>query len=196
VLKGLPAGGGPALGDRPRPPLERLVERPSRPAPERAAPPSRLRDAAPPAPAASVTAAPVADAPPPPDAPTTPLDLNRLSARWDDVVEAVRAAGRGIVASALAEATPSDVSGGVVTVQVGSDALAKAIENAGDIVVAAMRRFFTGVQRMAVARAEAASGAQRRMTADDVIARRVAMLRKGAPLLDAAFDALDLRLIE
>ena len=45
-------------------------------------------------------------------------------------------------------------------------------------------------------RAEAASGAQRRMTADDVIARRVAMLRKGAPLLDAAFDALDLRLIE
>ena len=124
------------------------------------------------------------------------LDLNRLSARWDDVVEAVRAAGRGIVASALAEATPSDVSGGVVTVQVGSDALAKAIENAGDIVVAAMRRFFTGVQRMAVARAEAASGAQRRMTADDVIARRVAMLRKGAPLLDAAFDALDLRLIE
>ena len=46
VLKGLPAGGGPALGDRPRPPIERLVERPSRPAP-----PSRLRDAAPPAPA-------------------------------------------------------------------------------------------------------------------------------------------------
>ena len=57
-------------------------------------------------------------------------------------------------------------------------------------------RRFTGVQRLTVARAEAASVAQRRMTADDVIARRVAMLRKGAPLLDAAFDALDLRLIE
>jgi DNA polymerase-3 subunit gamma/tau len=193
VLKGLPVGGGPAMGDRPRPPLERPVERPARPAPERAAPP-RLRDAAPPP---SQSAAPtLADAPPPPDAPTTPLDLNRLSARWDDVVEAVRAAGRGIVASAMAEATPSDATGGVVTVQVGSDALAKAIENSSDVVLAAVKRFFTGVQRLTVARAEAASGAQRRMTAEDVIARRVALLRKGAPLLDAAFDTLDLRLIE
>jgi hypothetical protein len=34
------------------------------------------------------------------------------------------------------------------------------------------------------------------MTEGDVIAHRVATLRTGAPLLDAAFDTLDLRLIE
>jgi hypothetical protein len=40
------------------------------------------------------------------------------------------------------------------------------------------------------------SAAPRRLTAEDVIANRVVMLRKRDPVLDAAIDALDLRLLE
>jgi DNA polymerase-3 subunit gamma/tau len=126
------------------------------------------------------------------------LDLNRLAERWDDVVESVRAAGRGMVASALAEATPAAVTAtGVVTIGVTSDALGEAIQNGSDAVVTALNSVFDGVERVTVRLvADAQAGAPRRLTAENVIADRVAMLRKRDPLLDAAIDALDLRLIE
>jgi DNA polymerase-3 subunit gamma/tau len=126
------------------------------------------------------------------------LDLNRLAERWDDVVESVRAAGRGMVASALAEATPAAVTAtGVVTIGVTSDALGEAIQNGSDAVVTALNSVFDGVERVTVKLvADAQAGAPRRLTAENVIADRVAMLRKRDPLLDAAIDALDLRLIE
>jgi DNA polymerase-3 subunit gamma/tau len=195
VLRGMPSDGGGAR-ERPRPPMDRVAERPpERPAErvaERPAAP-RLRDVR------KVAAVPhepvIADAPPRP-APIQPIDLNRLVSGWDDVVEAVRASGRGIVASSLAEATPVAVANGVVTVRVASDALASAIENGADVVLLAMRAMFTGVERLATSLAVATASTQKRMTEGDVIANRVAMLRKGAPLLDAAFETLDLRLIE
>jgi DNA polymerase-3 subunit gamma/tau len=126
------------------------------------------------------------------------LDLNRLAEHWDDVVEAVRASGRGMVASALAESTPAAVTAsGLVTVSVGSDALADAIQNGAESILAALRGLFDGVEKLAVRGvAEGQSAAPRRLTAEDVIANRVVMLRKRDPVLDAAIDALDLRLIE
>ena len=181
-------------------PPGRVAERPERPErPREAAPtpssPPRLRDSRVGEPAAAVQA--LADAAP---APVTkePLELNRLAARWDDVVELVRGSGRAVVASALAEATPLSVKDGVVMIQVTGDALATAIENGAEGISAAMQQHFTGVRKVAVARAaeSARSVPQKRMTESDVVANRVAMLRKGHPMLDAAFDALDLRLIE
>ena len=205
VIKGLPAPtGGTQSGiappiDRPRAPelpAERGVERPLERPLERPVPPHVVRDVR------RVAEAPrepvLADAlpAPVPAKPTQQIDLNRLSGRWDDVVEAVRGSGRAVVASSLAEATPTDVAGGTVTVRVGSDALAQAIEKGSDAVLGALRTMFTGVDRVIVARADAAATQAKRLTEGDVTANRVAMLRKGAPLLDAAFETLDLRLID
>ena len=126
------------------------------------------------------------------------LDVNRLAEHWDDVIEFVRAEGRGMVASALAEATPVAVTGaGVVTIAVAGDALAEAIQSGNDAVMAALRTVFEGVKKVVVsAVSEAPGSAPRRLTAEFVIADRLAMLRKRDPLLGAAIDALDLRLIE
>ena len=126
------------------------------------------------------------------------LDLNRLAEHWDDVVEHVRASGRGMVASALNEATPSAVSAaGVVTIGVASDALADALQSGSDAILAALRSIFDGVEKVAVkAMTEGSAAARPRLTAENVIADRVATLRKRDPMLNAAIDALDLRLIE
>jgi DNA polymerase-3 subunit gamma/tau len=127
-----------------------------------------------------------------------PLDLNRLAEHWDDVVAQVRASGRGIVASALNEATPNAVtSGGVVTIGVTSDALADALQSGSDSILAALRGIFDGVEKVAVkAMVDGPVAARPRLTAENVIADRVATLRKRDPMLNAAIDALDLRLIE
>jgi DNA polymerase-3 subunit gamma/tau len=216
VIRGVAAGGGGGASvferprdpsaDRPHPPLGRPrdpsasqpqppLERPRTRDAERRGPPPRMHDvrrvAEAPSPAATL-----ADAPQPDDVPPQPLDINRLAARWDDVVEAVRLAGRGLVASALAESTPTSVAGGVVTVQVTSDALGAAIEGGAEAILAALHTMFTGVTRLVTARAEGTPAPARRMTESEAIANRVARLRKEAPLLDAAFDVLDLRLIE
>ena len=183
VLRGLSAGGSGGALERPRlRDIQRVAEVP--------------REA--------VRAAVLADAPPAHMMATAleAIDLNRLAGRWDDVVEAVRSSGRGLVASSLAEATPAAVANGIVTVHVASDALQSAIESGADAILAAIQTMFSGVQRIATSRPDAAAtstraaGAAKRMTEGDVIASRVAMLRKGAPLLDAAFDTLDLRLVE
>jgi DNA polymerase-3 subunit gamma/tau len=126
------------------------------------------------------------------------LDLNRLAEHWDDVVEHVRASGRGMVASALNEATPSAVTaGGVVTIGVTSDALAEALQSGNESILAALRGIFDGVEKVAVkAMTDGPSAGRPRLTAENVIADRVATLRKRDPQLNAAIDALDLRLIE
>ncbi len=141
--------------------------------------------------------APVADSAPVQKKKKT-LDLNRLAEHWDDVVEHVRASGRGMVASALNEATPAAVSAaGVVSIGVTSDALADALQSGNDSIVAALRSIFEGVEKVAVkAMTEGTSAVRPRLTAENVIADRVATLRKRDPMLNAAIDALDLRLIE
>jgi DNA polymerase-3 subunit gamma/tau len=155
------------------------------------------REIAPTAPTAPTAPAAIADQPPAARK-KQPLDLNRLAEHWDDVVEQVRVGGRGMVASALNEATPAAVTaGGVVTIGVASDALADALQNGSESILAALRTIFEGVERIAVkAVSDGPSAARPRLTAENVIADRVATLRKRDPLLNAAIDALDLRLIE
>jgi DNA polymerase-3 subunit gamma/tau len=140
----------------------------------------------------------IADEPPAPRKQKIALDLNRLAEHWDDVVEQVRAGGRGMVASALNEATPNAVTaGGVITIGVASDALADALQGGNDAILAALRAVFDGVEKITVqAVTEGQVAGRGRLTAENVIADRVANLRKRDPLLNAAIDALDLRLIE
>jgi len=102
-----------------------------------------------------------------------------------------------MVASALAEATPSAVTaGGVITIGVASEALGEVISNGSDAILAALRSVFDVVDRISVKSAAGVQAAQRRLTAEDVIADRVANLRKRDPLLNDAIDALDLRLLD
>ena len=147
------------------------------------------------APAPAPVHAPIADRGPATVA-AIPLDINRLSEHWDDVVEAVRRAGRAVVASALAEAAPMVVTAsGVVTVEVTGEALVQALENGAESILTALRSRFSGVSKVMV-RGVGGDAPSKRLTADAVIANRVAMLRKRDPMLDAAVDALDLRLLD
>ncbi len=131
----------------------------------------------------------------PPAKPRQPIDINRLAEHWDDLVEIIRASGRNVLASALADATPQAVTAsGVVTIAAGSETLAPAIESGAEHVLAALRTLFDGPQRVAVSVAGQAK--RGRLTAENVLADRTAMLRKNAPLLDAAIEALDLRLVD
>ena len=131
----------------------------------------------------------------PPAKPRKPIDINRLAEHWDDLVEIIRASGRNVLASALADATPQAVTAsGVITIAAGSETLAPAIESGAEHVLAALRTLFDGPQRVAVSIAGQAK--RGRLTAENVLADRTAMLRKNAPLLDAAIEALDLRLVD
>jgi DNA polymerase III subunit gamma/tau len=198
ILRGLgdaPAGGaGPgAAGGSPR------REAPSIAAP-RTQPPtmSDSKRIAEPQPPVKAVAKPAIADQPPVQKKKQLLDLNRVAEHWDDIAEHVRAAGRGMVASALNEATPTAVTAsGVVTIAVTSDALADALQSGSEVILAALRSLFDGVEKIAVqGAAEGQASGRSRLTAENVIADRVATLRKRDPLLNAAIDALDLRLIE
>ena len=109
----------------------------------------------------------------------------------------MRAAGRGVIASALAEAAPTAVTAsGLVTISVTGEALADAIRGGNDAILAALRSVFDGPERISVKAAPDREAGPRRLTAEDVMATRVAELRRRDPQLHAAIDALDLRLIE
>jgi DNA polymerase-3 subunit gamma/tau len=134
-----------------------------------------------------------------------PLDLNHIVERWDTIVEQVRAAGRGMLASALADALPTAVSrSGVITLQLDSahDGDAEVVERALDggsaELLAILGRQFEGVTRVALRRAEQSAPlvGGRRLTEDALRADKIAKLRKRDPLLGRAIDVLDLELIE
>jgi DNA polymerase-3 subunit gamma/tau len=192
---------GASRGDEPSRAAAPMVrEGEARPAPP------RLRDSAevPPVAAAPVSAVgrpaarPAASAPAAADVATPvatmPAEINRLAEYWDEIVDVVRRGGRGTLASMLDHATPQAVSGsGTVTLAVDTDVHGDAITQAAEQVLAALRTRFTGVERIVVKAQQAAP--MERLTEASVLERRVAQLRKRDPVLDAAIDALDLRMI-
>ncbi|MBA4072188.1 MAG: DNA polymerase III, subunit gamma and tau [Gemmatimonas sp.] len=139
----------------------------------------------PPAPVAADVATPAA---------TMPAEINRLAEFWDEVVDVVRRGGRGTLASMLDHATPQAVSGtGTVTLAVDTEVHGDAIAQAAEHVLAALRTRFTGVERIVVKAQQSAP--MERLTEESVMHGRVTQLRKRDPVLDAAIDALDLRLL-
>ena len=130
---------------------------------------------------------------------TAALDLNQLVERWDDVVAAVRAAGKTVAATALERASPLAVNArGDVTLALdeSNPIYEQAIEAVKSDVVAALRASFPGVQRLVIRPPEGAATPPLRLTDEMVRAERIAALRKKDPVLDAAIDALDLDLAE
>jgi DNA polymerase-3 subunit gamma/tau len=181
----------------------------TRPAPDARGPAAATTVASRPL-AASFTAAPAVVIDPPPaetGRPAAPqaLDLNHLVENWDDIVEQVRAAGRGMLASALADALPTAVSrSGVITLQLDSahegdaEVVERALDGGAAELLAIIGRRFSGVTRVALRRADqpAPPTGGRRLTEDALRADKMAKLRKRDPLLGRAIDALDLDLIE
>ena len=196
---------------------------PPRPAPRRDAAPA-IRDAAP----AGRDAAPVVeeaalvarDAPRAADAPAprpagaavladaspgaaprpVPLDLQRVAERWDELVARMRAAGMGMLATALENGMPSAVSakgGGEVVIrqEEANPFHAEVIEEKHAELLAVLREWFTGVARVSVSTA-ARSDAPKRLTDEMIRSQRLAKLRLQNPILGAAIDVLDLEVVD
>ncbi len=124
-----------------------------------------------------------------------PLDLNKITAMWDEMVERVRAT-KPMLATALSHALPAAVNAaGVVTIEPDepNDIYIHAINSSRPEIVAMLRERFAGVERVEVRRDDqSVATPPKRLTDEMVRAERVAALRRRDPLLDAAIEALDL----
>ena len=125
-----------------------------------------------------------------------PLELNKVTGRWDVLVERLKAAGKQMLATALEHASPVSVTAsGVITIELDepNDIYAHAIGNGRGEVVAALREWFAGVDRVELRRDEQTpAAAPKRLTDAMVREQRIAALKKRDPVLRAAIDALDL----
>ncbi|HKH92269.1 MAG TPA: DNA polymerase III subunit gamma/tau [Gemmatimonadaceae bacterium] len=129
----------------------------------------------------------------------TAPDLNQVVERWDDLVSGIRGAGKSVAATALEHASPVAVNArGDVTLALdeANPIYEQAIEAVNGDVVATLRRWFPGVQRLVVRAPEGSKAPQPRLTDEMVRSERIAALRKKDPVLDAAIDALDLDLAD
>jgi len=131
------------------------------------------------------------------------VELDLLIAKWGDVVSAVRAKRRGVLAAALEHASLRAVSGqGEISLELPAenDGLREAIERGASDVLVAIGGIASGASRIHVTVAPTSpasmEAAPRRLTEQAIKAERLAALRKRDPALDAAVDALDLELLD
>ncbi|WP_411280570.1 DNA polymerase III subunit gamma/tau [Gemmatimonas sp.] len=137
-----------------------------------------------------------------------PPSVEQLKARWGSVSDAIKSAGRGMLAQAVARLVPSHVSAhGSVALSYDptDDTFARAADGARPDILAALQACFDGVTGVTVvssvnASAQAPSSAPRdttkRLTAHDVQQQRTEQLSSQDPLLEAAVRALDLELLD
>jgi len=135
-------------------------------------------------------------APRPVLAESEPLELSKITGRWDALVERLKESGKQLLATALEHASPVAVTGtGVVTIELDepNDIYAHAITNSRGEIVSALREWFAAADRIELRRdEEAPTAAPKRLTDAMVRAERIAALKKRDPVLRAAIDALDL----
>jgi DNA polymerase-3 subunit gamma/tau len=128
------------------------------------------------------------------------LDLNKLTGRWDALVDRMREGGKPMLATSLEHSSPVSVTAaGVVTIELdeANDIYAHAIGSARAEITAALREWFAGVDRVELRRDEQAPAAPpKRLTEEMVRAERIAALKKRDPVLSAAIDALDLEVAD
>jgi DNA polymerase III subunit gamma/tau len=164
--------------------------------------------------AESAAAAQIAEQRPAPRATATaprvgpPPSVEQLSARWGSVCDAIKAAGRGMLAQAVARLVPVSVSvhGSVaLTYDSADDTFARAADGARPDILTALQACFDGVTGVSVvsavnantqAPARAPRDTTKRLTAHDVQQQRTEQLSANDPLLEAAVRALDLELLD
>jgi DNA polymerase-3 subunit gamma/tau len=139
-----------------------------------------------------------------------PPSVDQLTARWASVSDAIKSAGRGMLAQAVARLVPASVSahGSVaLTYDPADDTFARAADGARSDILSALQACFDGVTGVTVvssvnasananARADAPRDTTKRLTAHDVQQQRTEQLSSTDPLLEAAVRALDLELLD
>jgi DNA polymerase-3 subunit gamma/tau len=161
---------------------------------------SRAPSFAPPPPVSGSTATAPSPARPLPAAGVVPLDLNKLTGRWDALVERIKSDGKMNLSAALAHSSPVAVTAsGVVTIELdeANDFYAHSINTGKAEIVAALSTWFGGVERIELRRDDQGPAAPpKRLTDEMVRAERLASLKKRDPVLGAAIDALDLEVVD
>ena len=131
---------------------------------------------------------------------TAAIDVNRLTERWDALVDRMRELEQPMLATALSHASPIAVTAsGVVTIELDepNDFYAHSITNARGEMLAELRKWFSNVERVELRRdASAPAAPPKRLTDEMVRVERLAALKKRDPLLSAAIDALDLEVAD
>jgi len=129
-----------------------------------------------------------------------PLDVNRLTGRWDELVAQLLADGKRMLASALEHALPIAVTAsGDITIELDAthEYLAPAVESGRADIIAALRQRFPEARSVRLRQdPERAVVAPARVTDEMVRKDRLNALRKRDPILGAAIDTLDLDVIE
>jgi DNA polymerase-3 subunit gamma/tau len=129
----------------------------------------------------------------------SPPDVNRIVERWDELVAALRAAGKTVAATALEHATPEAVTArGEVTLALveANPIYEQALEVVKGDIADLLREWFGGVQCVAVRAAPGGAAPPPRLTDEMVRTERLTALRRRDPVLGAAIDALDLDLAD
>lgn len=129
----------------------------------------------------------------------TPPDVNRIVERWDELVSALRAAGKGVAATALEHAAPVTVTAAgdvMIALDEVNPIFEQALEAAKSDVASLLRSWFGVVQRVTVRAATGTAAPQTRLTDEMVRSERLTALRRRDPVLGAAIDALDLDLAD
>jgi len=127
-----------------------------------------------------------------------PLELSKVTGRWDELVERLRG-GKPMLASALEHASPVGVTAnGIVTIALdeSNDIFAHAITSSRAEILSALREWFANVERVDLRRDEAAASPPKRLTDEMVRAERIASLKKRDPVLRAAIEVLDLDVVD
>ena len=126
----------------------------------------------------------------------SPLDINVLTERWDDIVVAVRR-DRPMVGVLLELAIPVAVStGGLVTLQIEESGAFESLAAKSKELTKALAYHIAGVTRIQLLPPESArDSGPRRMTAESIKSETLIALRKRDPVLAAAIDELDLDLV-
>jgi DNA polymerase-3 subunit gamma/tau len=187
VAPALPAA-PPPVAYAPPPPTPRTATQQvaSAAAAAQLAPPPRRTNASP------------AEAVAPPPAPL-------VQQRWNEVADALRAKGRGMVAEAIQRLKPLAVSAhGALSIgyEAADDTWATMAENARADVLAALQQVHAGLTTFSLtthgvaAPAPAAARPTKRLTAHDVQQQRTEQMASKDPLLDAAVKALELELLD
>jgi DNA polymerase-3 subunit gamma/tau len=131
-----------------------------------------------------------------------PPDLTALTGRWDELVARMRASGKALLAAALAASSPHAITkSGELTIELDepNDFHAKAIEQDAVAILAVLREWFTGIERLTLRRNTPKAGADekpKRVTDEMVKAERLTGLRKKDRVLDAAIEMLDLEIAD
>ena len=118
---------------------------------------------------------------------------------WDDLVAALRGAGKSVAATALEHATPVAVNArGEVTIALdeANPIYEQALDTVKGELATLLRQWFGGVQRVGVRAVEGNAAPPTRLTDEMVRTERLTALRRRDPVLGAAIDALDLDLAD